>query len=169
MMRSSEIFVIRDCYLRSTCPCFASPRTAFHRETILRVASSGSLAPAMADTTNQPAAFECASISISSAVTPPPTTTGKSLASQIALICDASSVCPEPSLPPRKLPAWWWTRATGRPDVVDAAGRQLVDQLHQAFRFGRQATMASSPSNARASCGSKSVCPICTPSTLMPL
>ena len=25
------------------------------------------------------------------------------------------------------------------PDVVDAAGRQLVDQLHQAFRFGRQA------------------------------
>ena len=34
------------------------------------------------------------------AVTPPPTTTGNSLATQMVLIWAASSVLPEPSLPP---------------------------------------------------------------------
>ena len=86
--------------MRGAYPWRSSARTAFQPETISRVAASGSSAPAMAETANQPAAFVPASMAMSAAVTPPPTTTGNSLAEQIVLICAASRVLPEPSLPP---------------------------------------------------------------------
>lgn len=54
-------------------------------------------------------------------------------------------------------------------DVVDAAVGQLIDESDGDSVSADSPTIASSPSMARASRGSISLWPMCTPSTLMPL
>ena len=75
---------------------FSSPRMAVQSSTRRRVACSGSVAPAMADTTNQPSAFVLASMGMSSAFTPPPTMSGYLLIVRISSMEETFSVVISP-------------------------------------------------------------------------